>query len=107
MANLARIDGFITDENSKRIAIREAAHDVALSLAEASDLIGNARHYAMNQWKRLVLAERNKMNLVVHKKPLPLRVKHQGAVVRSKIAVRSGGGRIERRLPFNSSGDKR
>src|ERR1700694_2767958 len=85
-AHLARIGRFITNKSTERIPAWKLPHNVLISFVETAHLAGHARDHAMDQWKWLVLAERDEMDFVVYEFALALRVKKQRAVVRHKTA---------------------
>src|SRR5262249_5139723 len=107
VADFAGIDGFVADENAKRVAVLQFSNGVCRrALVETADLFGNAPHHLRNQRKRFVLAERNEMNLVVHEKPLSVRIEKQRTVVRNigprlvRISSKCG-------TPFDGARNKR
>jgi len=72
-ANLARVNRFVANEDTKRIAVRKLADGVLGAFAKAADFARNIRHHTVNQGKRLVLAEWDEVNFVVRKLSTSLR----------------------------------
>src|SRR5260370_20815657 len=83
-AHFAGIDGFITDKNAEGIPVRKLADNVLVSFVEAAHIVSDAADHAMDQWKRLILAEGNKMDFVIYEYTLALTVKKQRALVRQQ-----------------------
>src|SRR5260370_37046340 len=72
-AHFAGIDGFITDKNAEGIPVRKLPDNVLVSFVEAAHVASDAADHAMDQRKRLLLAEGNQMDFVIYKYPLALR----------------------------------
>src|SRR5580704_10799770 len=80
---------------------------VSRSLLEAADFAGHALDHAMNEWERLVFAERYQVNLVVGENVLALRVNQDGTVVRSDDVAGFWIGSVRHLPPLDGSGQKR
>src|SRR5204862_312789 len=68
LPNLAGINRLVANVSAELKSIRQSSDYAIRSLAESANFARYARHHAMNQRKRLVLAERHQVHLVIHKK---------------------------------------
>src|SRR2546421_2718340 len=104
LANLSGINRLVANVSAKLKSIRKSSDNAICSLTKSADFARYTRHHAMNQRKRLVLAERYEMHLVIHKNASTGSIHHHRAVVR-RLHVRSRRQRL--RFPFDRPRKKR
>src|SRR6516164_4634917 len=102
-AHFHGVNCFVADEDGKGVAVREFADGAIFALVEAAHFFRDAGDDLMDKRKRLVFAERNKMNFVVRKNALTVVVQHRGAVVGKEDGTLGAVEELGAGLPFDDA----